>query len=60
MTVGRVPFGQSFYGEQQLVLLRLDPVRPRGFFAEMKKLADAVSKLGKLLEAGSGEVRLSS
>ena len=38
----------AFHGEKKLVLLRLDPLRSGSFFAEVKELANAVPKLGKL------------
>jgi hypothetical protein len=41
---GTNPLRQPLNGEQQLMLLRLDPVRSRGFLAEVQKLANPVSE----------------
>ena len=39
------------------MLLRLDSIGPRGFFTEVKELADTVPELGKLLKSWDGEIR---
>jgi hypothetical protein len=39
---------QSFYGEEDLVLLRFDALRPGSFFAYMQELTYAKAELGKL------------
>jgi hypothetical protein len=50
---GKSSFRQSFNGEQDLVLLRFDALRPSGFFAQVQELADAIAELGKLAILGS-------
>jgi hypothetical protein len=45
---GTSSLGQSFDGEQDLVLMRFDALKPSGFFAEVQELADAIAELSKL------------
>jgi hypothetical protein len=42
--------GQTFDGQEQLMLLRLDASGPGYLLAGMKKLPDAVTELGELAE----------
>ena len=51
-------FRQSFDSEQQLVLLRLNPVSAGGCFAEVKELADSVAEFGKLFKASTRKTLL--
>jgi len=55
---GTSSLGQSFDGEQELVLLRFDALGPGDFFAYMQKLADAVAKFGKLAIARSRNISM--
>ncbi len=49
---------QAFYGEQKLVLLWLNTAQASGFFAEVQKLPDAITELGKLLVSRNGDILL--
>src|SRR5665213_3351977 len=53
---GTSSLGQSFDGEQDLMLLRFDPLGPGCFFAHMQELADAVSEFSKLAIARSRNI----
>jgi hypothetical protein len=52
---GAYTFGQPLQREQELVLARLQPGRPRRFFAEVKKAPDLVSQLRQGLIIGDGK-----
>jgi hypothetical protein len=39
---------KPFNGQEDLVLLWLDSLRPRSFFAQVQKLADAIAEFGEL------------
>jgi hypothetical protein len=50
---GTASHGQSFYGQEGLVLLRFDAPGPGGLFAYVQELADAIAELGKPPESRS-------
>ena len=52
----RIP-RKSLYGEQELVLLRLDAVAARRSFAEREELSDLVAKRGERAIVGERNVR---
>lgn len=55
---GRLPaLRQPLDGEQKLVLVGLQSVFPRGFFAESQEPADLMPEFGKGPIAGGGKVR---
>ena len=50
--------GEAMDGEQQLVLLGLDPVLFRGGFAEVEKLADLAAEFGEIAVLVGGKIGL--
>jgi len=48
--------GHTFYGKQELMLLRFEPGGTGGVFAESEKAANLIAKLGDCLVVGEFEV----
>ena len=57
---GLYAVGQALHRKQQLMLLRLDAVFPRGGFAEMKELPDLPPELGEIAILILGKVVFSA
>ena len=50
-------FRQPFYGEQKLMLLRLQAMSARSFFTEMQELPDSITEFGELTVTRLGQFR---